>query len=106
MSRTLASLCLLLCCLFTASSFAQVIDANFNPKILAHGRVYSAAMQSDGKIMVTGYFVEYNGTDAPGIARLNADGTVDNTFLPGTGPQGGFISHVAIQADGKILLFG
>lgn len=38
------------------------------------------AIQSDGKIIVVGYFTSYSGISAPGIIRLNTDGTKDTTF--------------------------
>ena|GEM_PF-2122627 len=47
--------------------------------------IRSIAVQSDGKIIVVGDFYNYQGSvgkDIPkGVARLNSDGTWDNTFL-------------------------
>jgi uncharacterized delta-60 repeat protein len=38
-------------------------------------------IQPDGKIIVGGYFISYNGTTtATGLARLNTDGTLDTAF--------------------------
>ena len=39
------------------------------------------------------------------IARLNADGTVDPTFNPAAGPNGG-VRCLALQSDSKILIGG
>lgn len=48
---------------------------------LAGGSILATAMQSDGKILIGGYF--------PGaIVRLNADGTRDTSFDVGTGARG------------------
>ncbi|MBL7867643.1 MAG: T9SS type A sorting domain-containing protein [Flavobacterium lindanitolerans] len=61
------------------------------------------------KIIVVGTFTSINGTPTPrGIARLNADGTVDTSFnVGGTGIDAiGRIISCAIQSDGKILLGG
>lgn len=43
---------------------------------------------STGKIYIIGNFATYNTTGSRGIARLNIDGTRDNTFNPGTGFSG------------------
>lgn len=83
---------------------AQTVNPNFNPQIYTHGRVADVALQPDGKILVSGRFAKYNESTANGLVRLNADGTVDQTFSVGTGTSGG--GHLAIQPDGKILFTG
>ncbi|HEX8247351.1 MAG TPA: delta-60 repeat domain-containing protein [Pyrinomonadaceae bacterium] len=69
---------------------------------------YAAALQPDGKIIIAG-------TSADGlrqnlfVSRLNADGTLDNTFGVGgksvkiVGFSVSYASAVAIQPDGKII---
>ena len=42
--------------------------------------VMCLAVQSDGKILIGGFFHKVNGVEAPFFARLNADGSVDETF--------------------------
>ena len=64
-------------------------------------------MQPDGKILVGGNFGLVNGESRNGIARLNADGTLDTAFNPGKGT--GYyrdVYSVALQTDGKILVGG
>jgi uncharacterized delta-60 repeat protein len=76
--------------------------------------VYAAstdfAVQPDGKIVVAGYFDNFNNVPAPGLVRLNANGSVDAAFSAGTGGAGGTANYyptaVAIQPDGKILVGG
>jgi uncharacterized delta-60 repeat protein len=68
--------------------------------------IYSIAIQSDGKILVGGQFITYNGTSASNIIRLNTDGSVDNTFVYGTGFGGVVVLSIDIQSDGKILVGG
>ncbi|MFI5224848.1 MAG: delta-60 repeat domain-containing protein [Nitrospirales bacterium] len=63
------------------------------------------AIQGDEKIIIGGYFTSYNGTERNHIARLNADGTLDNTFNTGTGANE-HVSTTAIQSDGKIIIGG
>ena len=83
------------------------VDMAFNPG--ANGLASAAALQADGKYVITGGFSRigggYPGNIARrGIARLHADGSVDPGFDPGT--AGGGIDAVAIQPDGKIVVGG
>ena len=74
----------------------------------------SVALQSDGKIVMAGYtFTDRNYDSAYfAIARLNSDGTPDNTFnqngkqLTGFDSSPSFAASIAIQNDGKILIAG
>jgi uncharacterized delta-60 repeat protein len=70
--------------------------------------VYSIAVQSDGKILVVGSFLTYNGVSRNRIVRLNTDGSLDSTFVTGTGFNGPLfiVYYVAIQSDGKIIVGG
>jgi uncharacterized delta-60 repeat protein len=84
------------------------LDANGNPDEtfsvpLSGGAVEHIVVQPDGKLLVTG-LVPINGLFA-GLARLNADGTPDPTFDPGSGPDGG-VQSIVLQPDGKILIGG
>jgi uncharacterized delta-60 repeat protein len=62
-------------------------------------------VQSDGKIVVTGNFSNYNGVSANKIIRLNSNGSRDNTFNIGTGFNFAADSSV-LQSDGKIVAVG
>src|SRR5690606_33440496 len=44
------------------------------------GQISALALQTDGKVLVAGYFSNYNGTAAEYLVRLNSNGTLDNTF--------------------------
>ena len=71
------------------------------------GLVRSIAVQTDGKIVLGGEFTKVNGIVLNGIARLNADGTTDPLFFPGTGTGGtGVINSLALAPDGSILVGG
>jgi uncharacterized delta-60 repeat protein len=78
----------------------------FTPAVA--GRIDTLAVQADGDILVGGEFMAVNGVTRRGIVRLHADGGLDSTFDPGLGPEGddGFVSAIALQADGKILVGG
>lgn len=70
-----------------------------------YSEIYSIVTQSDGKIMIGGYFTEYNGETANKIIRLNIDGSRDTTFYIGTGFNNG-VHTLTLQTDGKILVGG
>ncbi len=81
------------------------IDNSFVSGLGFDFAVYDIAIQQDGKILLVGLFTNYNGTPANGIVRLNSDGTIDPTFVYGTGFNG-LTNKVAIQNDGKIIIVG
>jgi uncharacterized delta-60 repeat protein len=70
------------------------------------GDVNSVALQSDGKVLIGGYFTMVNGVARGRIARLNADGTVDNGFQNGLPGADYSVNSVALQSDGKVLIGG
>jgi len=82
------------------------LDTSFqDPAVDRHNalEVYSVALQSDGKVLIGGYFVTVGGASRWGLARLNADGSLDTSFVPY-----GYntIYSLAVQADGKVLIAG
>jgi uncharacterized delta-60 repeat protein/gliding motility-associated-like protein len=81
------------------------LDATFDPGTGANTTVSAVALQPDGKILVGGGFTDFNGTTINRIARLNANGTLDVTFNPGTGANFPVLS-IVLQPDGKILIGG
>ncbi|HEX8656492.1 MAG TPA: T9SS type A sorting domain-containing protein [Hymenobacter sp.] len=92
-------------------------DSSFDPGTgPASDNVYASSAdyvaQPDGKVVVAGYFDSFNNVPAPGLVRLNANGSVDATFSAGTGGTGGTAEYnhypraLAIQPDGKILVGG
>ncbi|MFN8275152.1 MAG: hypothetical protein U0X58_09775 [Flavobacteriaceae bacterium] len=82
------------------------LDTTFNIGTgFSSNRVTDMAVQSNGKIIVVGYFTTFNGVACKRVARLNANGSLDTTFNVGTGADGS-ISTVLLQANGKIILFG
>lgn len=67
--------------------------------------VNSVQVQPDGKVLIGGAFLFYNGVARNRIARLNSDGTLDASFNPGQGADN-HVYVVALQPDGKILIGG
>jgi uncharacterized delta-60 repeat protein len=82
-----------------------MLDVTFNPGIGANSLVSTISIQIDGKIIIGGGFTSYNGTARNRIARLNADGTLDGTFNPGTGANNA-VETISIQSDGKLIIGG
>ena len=83
--------------------------------------VKAVVVQPDGKLLVAGAFTRFNGVARPGIARLQADGSLDTGFAPGAmnrvawpeavigGPNGGYASlngSTVITTGGTIILTG
>ncbi len=60
---------------------------------------------ADGKWIVSGRFTHANGVPAPGIARLNADGTTDTTFNPASVGLPA-VADLVTQGDGAIFAVG
>jgi uncharacterized delta-60 repeat protein len=82
------------------------IDPNFNAAVTeAFGYVYETVVQPDGRIIAIGLFQRANGARTNGIARLNADGSLDSSFATGSGANLA-IRTVALQPDGKIIIGG
>ncbi len=93
-------------------------DGSLDPTLDGDGRVIisfantpiSAALQTDGKIVVTGLY--FNGTNWDfGMARFNSDGSLDGTFGSGGLAFTDFgndetPNSVAIQPDKKIVVAG
>ena len=82
-------------------------DPTFNPAPLTgpDPHVLVVELQRDGKMLIVGSFLAVNGTPRPGLARLNADGTFDSTFVPAIVGRAQY-QKIKIQPDGKILVAG
>lgn len=81
------------------------LDATFKIGIGADSDVKAILVQSDGKIIVGGWFNSFNGTKCKNIARLNIDGSIDQSFDSGSGADY-TVENIAIQSDGKIIIGG
>lgn len=92
-------------CFGARAQQAGSLDPTFNPGAGANGTVLSIALQTNGQILVAGDFTTFNNANRSYVARLNTDGSLDTSFDPGAGPNS-FVTIVAVQADGKILIGG
>lgn|GEM_PF-1392502 len=86
------------------------LDSGFAPEFDPEGWINAIVIQSNGKILTGGSFTNLNDIMAPGIVRLNSDGSRDTTFSVGSGIAGAFrpasVFALALQADGKVLVGG
>ena len=80
------------------------LDPSFDPGSGTDGRVSFVAWQTNGQVTIQGDFTSYNGTPRLGLARLNADGSLDPSFDPGD--RAGDVSALACQPDGKVVFSG
>lgn len=71
-------------------------------------RITQLLVQPDGKLLVAGCFIAFNGTPCRGLVRLTVTGEVDSSFaapvLSASSDSRGIYGRIALQADGKILL--
>jgi uncharacterized delta-60 repeat protein len=86
-------------------------DSSLDAGFLATGSgafqiVRAVALQSEGKILIGGEFIAYNDTSRNYVARLNSDGSLDNTFLGIEAGVDSMVLAIALQSDGKILIGG
>ncbi|MGL5005201.1 MAG: hypothetical protein ACRDAM_19845 [Casimicrobium sp.] len=93
-------------------------NGKFTLDVGATGIGYAARLQADGKILITGGCKEtLTSYETFCIARLNANGSYDATFVGPLGDGAGrfllpfgrisdFANDVSVQADGKIVLAG
>ncbi|MCP5520631.1 MAG: delta-60 repeat domain-containing protein [Verrucomicrobiales bacterium] len=95
-------------------------DATFNPEFFRDSTQYpglnSAEIDTirrypDGRVLVCGYFDQVNGEAWNDIVRLNPDGSIDESFQIGTGPEqpidpNANILDAVIQPGGKVVITG
>ena len=88
------------------------LDTGFDPGPGVSGESYSLeisaiAAQADGRVMIGGDFSSVNGISRYRLARLDANGTVDSSFVSGIGGIGFDarpIQSIAILTDGRMLI--
>ena len=71
-------------------------------------QILDLKIQSDGKILIGGKFTTVAGTSKIGIARLNANSTLDTGFTGPTFKSGGnkWVRSIAISTTGEIYIGG
>jgi uncharacterized delta-60 repeat protein len=96
---------------FQSRGAAGDVDLSFDPGSGVNGTVNAVAVQPDGKVIIAGEFTTVRGLFRTNIARLNADGSGDSSFVPvpqyyqqpsytDTYP----VYSLFLQPDGKLLV--
>ena len=93
---------------FHARGAAGEVDLSFDPGSGVNGTVKVAALQADGKAIIGGEFTTVKGLVRNGVARLNADGSLDTHFNASIDSSYdeyygyAIVASVAVQADGTV----
>ncbi|MFY8034158.1 MAG: T9SS type A sorting domain-containing protein [Flexibacteraceae bacterium] len=83
------------------------LDPSFEIGTGPNNVIYDLIIQPDGKVIIAGSFSRFNNSIKIYIARLNVDGSIDQTFNSSlTGWFNDRITAIALQNDGKILIGG
>ncbi|MBK8001644.1 MAG: hypothetical protein IPK15_23810 [Verrucomicrobia bacterium] len=81
------------------------VDPAFEPGGGADGPVYAVDAMDDGRVVIGGYFEQFDYLPRARIARLSGSGLPDPTFTPGSGPNDSVYS-IVVQGDGKLMVGG
>jgi hypothetical protein len=86
------------------------LDSSFLPQVspavgVDIALVSELLVQENGKIFIGGLFGGIDGITRNSLARLNDDGTVDETFDPGVGSDDG-VNTLTFDHDGNLLVGG
>jgi uncharacterized delta-60 repeat protein len=113
MTRSAQKLCvcqfigffLLFILLEPASGQVSILDSSFKIGPGTDGPVNALLVQQDQRILIGGEFGTISGISNSYLARLNADGSLDDSFNP-PGQTDGNVFCMAKQQDQKILIGG
>ncbi|MBO2011144.1 hypothetical protein [Hymenobacter negativus] len=84
------------------------VDPTFNSGGLGvnlYDDILSIVALPNGQYLIGGYITSYNGVPCNGLARINSDGSLDQTFTPAL-TAGSDADNIVVQPDGKILISG
>jgi uncharacterized delta-60 repeat protein len=81
------------------------VDPSFVTGTGLDAQPYTITVQPDNRIIAGGDFTNYNGTTVNRIVRLQENGSVDSSFLTGSGFDA-IVQHSALQNDGKLIVLG
>lgn len=94
------------------------LDTTFDPGSGLNNTVQAIALQPNNQAVLVGSFTSFDGTARTNLLRLQTDGSLDTSFMDPvfntfagptnsvTGVNGSFLSALAIQTDGNILVGG
>jgi len=83
------------------------VDQSFQTATGFDNAIFAMAIQKDGRLLVGGFFDNYDGVPCPKLARLNPNGRLDPTFRSGLNlTPYNYVSAVEVRGDGKIYVGG
>ncbi|WP_300670097.1 T9SS type A sorting domain-containing protein [Soonwooa sp.] len=84
------------------------IDNSFNIGVGTDDHIFKTQILPDGKLLIGGAFKNYNNVPKALIARLNTDGTLDNTFNLNFNSPASFdnVYNFKQLSDGRIFVMG
>jgi uncharacterized delta-60 repeat protein len=71
--------------------------------------VYTIKLLDDDSVLVGGHFTHYDNIESPYLAKIDSDGVIDEVFaanIVALGLNDLFVSSIAIDSNGKILIGG
>src|ERR1019366_270690 len=81
------------------------LDTTFNPGTGANNSVTAIGLQSNGQVVIGGYFTGVNGSPRNYIARVDQYGALDSAFPAGIGANN-YVYALAIQSESRLLVGG
>jgi len=80
-------------------------DISFNTQLTTNSTVDHVWPQKDGRVLIAGRFFSSDGRKVSTLARLRADGSLDESFVP---PAGEVVPiyRIAVEVDGNVLVGG
>ncbi len=83
------------------------LDPLFVPAPITSGSVFDVALQADGKVVIVGSFYTVGGQNLRGMARLNANGSLDTDFAANiVSGANGSANAVDLLPDGRVVFGG
>ncbi|MFZ1331244.1 MAG: T9SS type A sorting domain-containing protein [Flavobacteriales bacterium] len=83
------------------------LDNTWNPGAFGlNGTINDMELMPDGKIMIGGIIISYNGVSCGNLVRLNADGTRDATFIVPFGAINGAVLQLELHMDNTVVAAG
>lgn len=83
------------------------LDTGWNPGAYGlNGTISDMELMPDGRIMIGGTLLSYNGVSCGNLARLNADGTLDLSFLVPFGAINAAVLQLELHPDEKVVAAG
>ena len=89
---------------FLSPAFALTVSNAPISQVFTGGVVGLIARQSDGKVIIAGYFEYANGVPRTGLARLNADGSLDTAWNPI--PTNGSVDAILVDSSDNLYVGG